>query len=83
MRNKIVSLILCMTFVLLTLSSCAQPIRDDGRIKVIATNFAMYDFARAVCGEDADVVMLLTPGSESHDFEATLEDVAKIADADI
>ena len=83
MRNKIVSLILCMTFVLLTLSSCAQPTRDDGRLKVIATNFAMYDFARAVCGEDADVVMLLTPGSESHDFEATLEDVAKIAEADI
>lgn len=43
----------------------------------------MYDFARAICGDDADVTMLLTPGSESHDFEATLEDVAKIAEADV
>jgi len=72
-----------MSFVLLAFSACTNSVEDDGRIKVIATNFAMYDFARSVCGEDADVVMLLTPGSESHDFEATLEDVAKIADADI
>ncbi len=83
MRNKIVSLILCIVFILSLFSACAGPSEDDGRVKVIATNFAMYDFARAVCGDDADVTMLLTPGSESHDFEATLEDVAKIAEADV
>lgn len=83
MRNKIVSLILCIAFVLSLFSACAGTSEDDGRVKVVTTNFAMYDFARAVCGDDADVTMLLTPGSESHDFEATLEDVAKIAEADV
>lgn len=83
MRNKIVLLILCFSLVFSLFSACAHPSEDDGRVRVIATNFAMYDFARAVCGDDADVTMLLTPGSESHDFEATLEDVAKIAEADV
>lgn len=83
MRNKLISLVLCALFIVLSLASCAPASEDDGKIKVVTTNFAVYDFARAVCGDDASVMMLLTPGSESHDFEATLEDVAKIADADI
>ncbi len=83
MRNKVISLVLSVVLIILTLASCTPASEDDGKLKVVATNFAMYDFARAVCGEEADVMMLLTPGSESHDFEATLEDVAKIADADI
>lgn len=72
-------LILCAVFLL---TGCASS-EDSGRIKVVATNFAMYDFARAVCGDECDVEMLLKPGAESHDFEATLGDVAKIASADI
>ena len=56
--------------------------RDDG-ISVVATNFALYDFARAVCGERANVTMLLAPGAESHDFEATLSEIAKIAEAEL
>jgi len=55
----------------------------DGKVSVVATNFAMYDLARAVCGDLCDVTMLLKPGSESHDFEATLGDIAIIAEADI
>ena len=55
---------------------------DDGPLTVVATNFALYDFARAVCGDACDVRMLLSPGSESHDFEATLEDIALLAETD-
>lgn len=64
-------------------TGCAAPAEDDGGISVVATNFALYDFARAVCGEDAEVTMLISPGAESHDFEATLADVVKIASSDL
>lgn len=56
---------------------------NDGKITVVATNFALYDFARAVCGDTCDVRMLLAPGSESHDFEATLADIALLAETDV
>lgn len=58
-------------------------IANDGKITVVATNFALYDFARAVCGDACDVRMLLSPGSESHDFEATLADIALLAETDV
>lgn len=68
----------CMSF-----SSCANNTDDDGRLTVVATDFALYDFARAVCGEACDVHMLLSPGTESHDFEATLEDIALLSETDV
>ncbi|MBP3292225.1 MAG: zinc ABC transporter substrate-binding protein [Clostridia bacterium] len=55
-------------------------VASDGKLTVVATNFALYDFARAVCGDTCDVRMLLSPGSESHDFEATLADIALLAE---
>lgn len=70
----------------LVLSGCtrADVGKDDsGRLSVVTTNFAMYDFARAAAGESCDVTMLLPPGAESHDFEASLMDIAKISEADV
>ena len=58
-------------------------VAGDGKLTVVATNFALYDFARAVCGDTCDVRMLLSPGSESHDFEATLADIALLAETDV
>lgn len=67
-----------------TLTACgSNSIANDGKVTVVATNFALYDFARAVCGDSCDVRMLLSPGSESHDFEATLEDIALLAETDV
>lgn len=68
-------------------TSCAahtsESEKTDGRPLAVATNFAMYDFTRAVCGDLFDVRMLLAPGSDSHDFEATLTDLSVISEADI
>lgn len=75
----LLAVLLCGTF-----TACSEkPHVYDGKITVVATNFALYDFARAVCGDACDVRMLLAPGSESHDFEATLEDIALLAETDV
>ena len=75
----LLAVLLCGTF-----TACgSNSIANDGKITVVATNFALYDFARAVCGDSCDVRMLLSPGSESHDFEATLGDIALLAETDV
>ncbi len=79
--KKITSLILTLILII-ALPSCAKK-TDDSRLKIVATNFAMYDFARAAAGEVADVTMLLPPGNESHDFEAAISDIAAIAGCDL
>lgn len=68
---------------LLSFVSCVKSGEDDGKLSVVTTNFALYDLARAVCGEECNVQMLISPGSESHDFEATLSDMAIVEKADL
>lgn len=56
--------------------------RSD-KIKIVATNFPPYDFARQIAGDLAEITMLLSPGQESHSFEPTPQDMIKIQQADI
>lgn len=53
------------------------------RLKVITTLFPLYDMARYVGGERADVSLLLPPGVESHSFEPRPSDVINISRADV
>jgi zinc transport system substrate-binding protein len=55
----------------------------DGRISIIATIFAPYDFARQVAGERAALRMLVPPGSETHSFEPTPQDIIDIEQCDV
>ncbi|MDR1015109.1 MAG: metal ABC transporter substrate-binding protein [Coriobacteriales bacterium] len=56
---------------------------DDGRISVIATIFAPYDFARQVAGGRAELRMLVSPGIETHSFEPTPQDILDIEGCDL
>lgn len=79
--KKRILLFFMASMVLLVLSGCgtSQPDKkEDGKLQVVATNFPAYDFARAVCGDDAEVTMLLPPGTESHSYEPTPQDILKI-----
>lgn len=70
----------------LTLAGCAPasvPEEDDGRLKIVATVFPAYDFARAAAGDRADVTLLLPPGMESHSYEPTPADILAVQSCDL
>jgi len=52
-------------------------------LSIIATNFPAFDFARTIAGDTADVRMLLPPGSESHSYEPTPQDIIAIQNSDL
>jgi zinc transport system substrate-binding protein len=54
-----------------------------GRLQVITTLFPLYDFARQVGGDRVDVLLLIPPGVEPHNFEPRPEDLLRLAKADI
>ena len=57
---------------------------DSGeKLKVVATIYPMYEFARQVGGEHADVIALIPPGAEPHDWEPSAKDMALLKEADI
>ncbi len=72
----------------LCLFGCGGPGRTPSggpseKLKIVATNFPPFDFARQIAGDLADVSMLLSPGQESHTFEPTPQDIIKIQQADL
>lgn len=55
----------------------------DNKVKVIATLFPYYDFARQVAGKYADVSLVMPAGMDTHSFEPTASDMIKMGQADL
>ena len=82
--KKFLSAVICFMLVF-SLCACSngETQSDDGKLKIVTTFFPPYDFARQICSDCAEVIMLLPPGSEAHNYEPTVADMAKINSADI
>ena len=52
-------------------------------LQIVTTSFPCYDFARQVAGENAQVTMLIRPGTEVHAYEPTPADILTIGGADL
>lgn len=55
----------------------------NSRIKVVTTLFPLFDLAKKIGADTAEVSLLLPPGVEAHSFEPRPSDIAKINEADI
>lgn len=53
------------------------------KIKIVASLFPHYDFAKTIGGDYVDVSLILPPGIESHSFEPTPREIVTIMDADL
>ena len=56
---------------------------DSDRLAVAASFYPIYEFARAVAGERADVSPLVPAGAEPHDWEPTARQLQEIGMLDI
>lgn len=59
--------------------------KDSSKKQVVASNFASYDFLRAIIGDNDDIELtfLLGPGKEAHSYDPTAKDLTTIQDADL
>lgn len=87
--NRIIVMITTVCLCMMALSACGKNsssktvTNDNGKINVVTTIFPPYDFMRAIAGDDINLTMLLKPGSETHSFEPTPQDIKTINEADI
>ena len=58
---------------------------NQKKINVVSSNFASYDFLRAIIGdnENIEVIFLLGPGKDSHSYEPTANDLITIQNSDL
>ncbi len=82
MKKKILSFFNIL-LIAIALCSCTALSHDDGKINVVTANFPAYCFAKEICGDNAEVKLLLPLGSESHHYEPTGKDMVKIQKCDL
>jgi len=72
---------------LIFMTSCASDSigfsDDSGKIKISATLFPQYDFARQIAGDKAEITLILPSGMDSHSYEPTPADIININKSDL
>lgn len=81
MRAKRIISIIAMLILLCGCGTKQEDFPRSGKPLVIATIFPQYDFLRQICGDRADVRMLIRPGSESHSYDPSPTDIITISHA--
>lgn len=82
--KKLITLLICIAMVF-SMAGCKnlKTARDENKIQIVATIFPLYDFARQVAGDKAQVTLLLPTGAEVHSYEPTPKDVISIKESDL
>lgn len=83
--KRVFSLLLFLTILSGIFSACgnAEYPEENKDISVVTTIFPYYDFTREIAGDKADITMLISAGTESHDYEPTPQDIIRINNADL
>jgi len=81
MKKVLTSILLILGLFLLT--GCSN--KETNTTTILATNFPCYDFLRAITknSKNIEVKMLLNPGSETHDYEPSPQDVKNIRNSNL
>lgn len=78
------NMLLFLLLPLLLVSACDRGNQGhSGKLQVVTTLFPLYDFARQIGGNKADIKLLLPPGVEPHSFEPRPDDIIRVNRADI
>ncbi len=74
----------CCVALTVLLTACGfVPTEHTEKLSVVTTIFPPYDFTRAIAGETADISMLLKPGTESHSYEPSPQDILLVENCDL
>ena len=56
---------------------------SNTKLQVYASIYPIYDFAKKIAGDKADIYNMTSAGSEPHDFEITSKDMANLTKANL
>ena len=78
-KITICAIIFCLIFS----SACTKKQEDNKKTQVYTSFYAIYDFAKTICGDYADVHNIVPSGTEPHDWEPGTQDMLAISNADV
>lgn len=80
LKRTLISSITCLGAIALNTTATAQ---SNSSPKIVTTFLPVHLFTKAVVGDTGEVDILISPGAEVHDYQATPNDAKLLADADI
>ncbi|RKP58218.1 zinc ABC transporter substrate-binding protein [Cohnella endophytica] len=88
MKSMPIKSILLTASLALVLSGCGKndestKANSPHKLNVVTTFYPMYEFSKQVGGDHANVVALIPPGVEPHDWEPSAKDMATLKEADV
>ncbi len=81
--KKTVLFLLCICMILGFCACDSYTTKKQDKLSVVTVIFPQYDIAGAVCGDLAEVKMIMRPGAEVHGYEPSLSDIVAIEEADV
>ena len=79
-KSSLITIFTCLNAVALIPKTTAQ---NNSSPKIVTTFLPVHLFTKAVVGDTADIEILISPGTEVHDYQATPEDVKLLVQADV
>lgn len=73
--------LLLLTLSALLLVACSRPESTSPpttKLRIVTSLFPLYDFAKAIGGDQVEVTLLLPPGVEAHSFDPKPDDILRV-----
>lgn len=80
LKNSLIAILTCLNVIAFTPTTTAQ---ENSSPKIVTTFLPVHLFTKAVVGDTGTVEILISPGAEVHDYQATPEDAKLLAQADV
>jgi len=81
----ILAMLIIVALVFVIVNSGNTKRNNSNKLKLVSSNFASYDFLRAIVGDNDNVELtfLLGPGKDAHSYDPTAQDLITIQNADL
>ena len=86
MKKNMIAILLAIFVLSMAITGCKKGQTDkkeNGKLKVTASFYTMYDFAKKIGGDKVEVVDMVPAGTEPHDWEPSTKDLIELEKSDV
>ena len=85
MKKKILPILMSILAIVCIMTGCTGSTakKNNGKLKVMASFYTMYDFAKKIGGDKVEVINMVPAGTEPHDWEPSTKDLIEMEKSDV
>lgn len=82
MTKKTISFLLILILCVGILTSCSFE-KESDKISIVTTIFPLYDWTRQIVGDNANIILLNSNGTDMHSYQPTTDDIVRLSTCDM